>query len=54
MGFTASSILAWAKDGEELKDSYHVIGKSLLRLVTLEGDVDYTVDVDVVVDEVPF
>lgn len=54
MKFSAKRILALASKGQELKDSYRLTGKSLIRLVTVEGNFDYEFPLDVSVDEVPF
>lgn len=50
----ATKYLAFAREGDELKDSYRVTGRSVLRLVTSEGNFDYELSLDVVVDEFPF
>ena len=50
----AKKYLAFAREGDELKDSYRVTGRSILRLVTSEGNFDYELSLDVVVDELPF
>lgn len=47
-------MLAIAREGDELKDSYRVTGRSILRLVTSEGNYDYELSLDVLVDELPF
>jgi len=52
--FSAKRILAVAHRGEELKDSYEIRGRSLLRVVTPEGNFDYEVAIEVTVDELPF
>jgi nucleoside 2-deoxyribosyltransferase len=52
--FEANKILAWASDGDVLKDSYRVTGRSVVRLVTSEGNFDYELSLDVTVDEIPF
>jgi hypothetical protein len=52
--FEAEKILALAHKGEELKDSYHISGRSVLRLVTSEGPFDYDLSIEVTVDDVPF
>ena len=52
--FEAKRILASALRGEELKDSYKLTGRSILRLVTSQGNVDYDLSVDVSIDENPF
>lgn len=51
---TAKKFLAFAREGDELKDSYRVNGRSVVRLVTSEGNFDYELSLDVVVDDVPF
>jgi nucleoside 2-deoxyribosyltransferase len=52
--FTGSAHLGFAKDGEELKDKYRVTGRSILRLVTPEGNFDYEIPIDVECEEFPF
>jgi len=52
--FSAKKILAWATGGQELKDSYRLAGRSIVRLVTTEGHFDYEIPLDVLIDEVPF
>ena len=52
--FEARKLLAIAREGDELKDSYRVTGRSILRLVTSEGNYDYELSLDVLVDELPF
>jgi nucleoside 2-deoxyribosyltransferase len=52
--FKASKILAWATKGEELKDSYRVNGRSVLRLVTEQGNFDYELTIDVAIEDIPF
>lgn len=52
--FSSSKYLAFAEEGEELKDKYRVTGRSILRLVTPEGNYDYDLTIDVECDEVPF
>mgnify|MGYP003586932137 CR=1 FL=1 len=52
--FSAKRLLALAQKGEELKDSYRVTGKSLIRLVTVEGNFDYEFSLDVTIDDLPF
>lgn len=52
--FSAKRVLAFASKGQELKDSYRLTGKSLIRLVTVEGNFDYEFPLDVLLDEVPF
>jgi hypothetical protein len=52
--FTAKKTLASSFKGEELKSSYRISGRSVLRLVTSEGHFDYELPIDVTVDECPF
>lgn len=52
--FDTKKILAFAKEGDELKDSYRVTGRSIIRLVTSDGNYDYELSLDVLVDEIPF
>jgi hypothetical protein len=52
--FRATKVLAWAIKGEELKNSYQVHGRAILRLVTSEGNFDHELNIDTEVDEIPF
>lgn len=52
--FGARKLLAYAREGDELKNSYRVTGRSILRLVTSEGNYDHELSLDVLVDEIPF
>lgn len=52
--FRSSKTLAWAIKGEELKDSYKILGRSNLRLVTEQGNFDYELLIDVNISEFPF
>ncbi len=52
--FKTTKVLAWALDGEELKDSYKINGKAVVRLVTSEGNYDYELSIDATCDEIPF
>ena len=52
--FRATKVLAWAFKGEELKDSYQVHGRAILRLITSEGHFDLELTIAVEVDEIPF
>jgi hypothetical protein len=52
--FRSQKVLAWAHEGDELKDSYRVSGRSLVRLVTSKGNFDYELPLDVELNEVPF
>jgi hypothetical protein len=52
--FNAKKILAWGFKGEELKSSYKITGRSILRLITSEGHLDYDIYIDTTADEMPF
>lgn len=52
--FRSSKTLASAFKGEEIKDSYKVTGRSILRLVTEQGNFDYSLLIDVNIEEFPF
>lgn len=52
--FSAKRILAFATEGQELKDSYRLTGRALIRLVTVDGNYDYEFPLDVTIDEIPF
>jgi nucleoside 2-deoxyribosyltransferase len=52
--FAAKRILAFATEGQELKDSYRLTGRALIRLVTVDGNYDYEFPLDVTIDEMPF
>jgi hypothetical protein len=52
--FYARGILATAYKGEQLQDSYHVRGLSVLRIVTGDGNFDYDIPIDTEVNEIPF
>jgi len=52
--FSAKKYLAWTTAGQELKDSYHLSGRSIVRLVTTMGHFDYELSLDVTIDESPF
>jgi nucleoside 2-deoxyribosyltransferase len=52
--FSAKRVLAYATEGEEFRDSYRLTGRTLVRLVTNEGNFDYEFPLDVAVDELPF
>lgn len=52
--FQAKKHIAWSHEGEELRDSYHLTGRSLIRIVTAEGNFDYDIFVDTTIDEIPF
>ena len=54
ISFHAIKTLAYAFKGEELKSSYTIAGRSTIRLITSEGHFDYELNVDTVVDEIPF
>jgi len=50
----AKGTLAMAFKGEEIRDSYKVRGRSIMRILTAEGSFDYPISIDVTVDEIPF
>lgn len=52
--FSAKRTLAFATEGQELKDSYRLTGRALIRLVTVDGNYDYEFPLDVTIDEIPF
>jgi hypothetical protein len=52
--FRARRTLAHAFKGEELKESYEIRGRSLLRVVTPEGNFDYEIPLDITVHDLPF
>lgn len=52
--FSSTKHLAFSWEGEELKDSYRVTGRSVLRLVTQDGNFDYDLSIDTECDEIPF
>jgi len=52
--FSGSKYLAFARKGEEIKDEYKISGRTVIRLVTSEGNFDYELSLDVVCEEFPF
>lgn len=52
--FDAKKTVGSALNGEELKDSYKLSGKSILRLTTAEGNFDYELNIDTTAAEFPF
>jgi nucleoside 2-deoxyribosyltransferase len=52
--FSSSKHLAFASKGEVLKNEYKVSGRTIIRLVTSEGNFDYELLIDVVCEEFPF
>jgi len=52
--FTATKTVASRWNGDELRDSYRVTARNVLRLVTSAGHFDYEVPIDVTADEIPF
>lgn len=52
--FSATKYLALSRKGEVLKSSYRVTGRSVLRLVTQNGNFDYELSIDTECDEIPF
>lgn len=49
-----SRILAQKWRGDELRDSYKLAGRSLLRLLTDEAAYDYELEISLTVDDLPF
>ena len=47
-------ILAFKANDQPLQDKYRVAGRSLIRIATSEGLHDYPLQLNVVVDEIPF
>ena len=52
--FQSRRLLATAFNGEEVRDSYHVRGRSIMRLVTADGNFDYQIPIDLEVADIPF
>jgi nucleoside 2-deoxyribosyltransferase len=52
--FITKKVLATTFKGQELKDEYKVTGRSIIRLVTSEGNFDYELSIDVTCMETPF
>lgn len=52
--FSGTRVLARAWSGDEMKDSYTISGKSLLRFVTAAGTFDYELSINIEVDDLPF
>lgn len=50
----ATILLYSALGGKELKDSYKISGKGIIRFVTQHGVFDYEIPIDTTVDEFPF
>ena len=50
---TGSKTLAYTRDGE-LKDSYRVVGRSLIKVVAQSQSYDYNINVDINTDDIPF
>ena len=54
ISITGKKTLATAYDGEDLKDTYHLVGHVTLEIVTDSGSYRERLELDVVVDEIPF
>lgn len=54
LAFRADRVMALTFNGEETKDSYHIKGYALLRLVTDKGTFDHTMPINTVADVIPF
>jgi hypothetical protein len=52
--FSARALLASSFLGDEIKESYKITGRSVLRIVTSEGHFDHDVAVDALLEEFPF
>ena len=52
--FTARPAVASKIFGDELKESYQIAGRSMLRLVTDKGIFDHEISIDTVVMDIPF
>jgi nucleoside 2-deoxyribosyltransferase len=52
--FNARGILATAFKGEQLQESYNVRGRSVMRIITADGNFDHDISIDVKVDDIPF
>jgi len=52
--FNVRGTLATALKGEQLQESYHTRGRTIIRLLTAHGNFDYDIPIDVEVDEIPF
>jgi hypothetical protein len=52
--FNARGTLATAWKGEQLRDTYHVRGRSVMRIITADGNFDYDISIDVEVNDIPF
>jgi len=40
--------------GDELRDSYRIGGRGVLRLITSDGNFDYEMVLDLTVEDIPF
>lgn len=54
IAFVSKKYLSRSFEGEEIVDSYKITGRSMIRLVTAEGNFDYDIPIDVTIDEIPF
>lgn len=54
VSITGKKVLAYAHEGETLKDSYHLVGHVTLEIVTESGAYRERLDLEVDVDELPF
>ena len=52
--FSARKYFAWATRGDELKDSYEVNGRAVLRIITATGAHDFPFIVKAECDDIPF
>jgi hypothetical protein len=52
--FSAKRTLASSLKGEELKDSYPIKGRAVLRLINSKGSFDYELNINTVAELIPF
>jgi hypothetical protein len=52
--FNARGTLATAFKGEQFQESYHVRGRSVMRIITADGNFDHDISIDVEVNDIPF
>lgn len=52
--FNARGTLATAFKGEQFQDTYHVRGRSVMRIITADGNFDHDIAIDVEVNDIPF
>jgi hypothetical protein len=47
-------VVASSWNGEEIKEKYRLIGRSVVRVVTSDSTYDYQIDLDVEAEDIPF